>query len=86
MLPSQTFPHLRLPDSTHLPQFSTLLSCWCIEVQDELESSEESLVNVAVHVSCENDYSREVFNVVEEDTNVHIGIAISGGTILLRDN
>ena len=85
MLPSQSFPHLRVSDSTNLPQFSTLLSCWCIKVQNKLESSEESLVNVLIKVSCENDYSREVFNVVEENTNVHIGIAISGGTIL-RDN
>ena len=47
-------------------------------MQHETQSPEESLVNVINEIGGEDDDARESLYVVEQHSNIHIGIAVSG--------
>ena len=48
-------------------------------MQDKLQTSEESHVQVFNQVGGEDDNAREPLNVVEKYSNINVGIAVSGG-------
>ena len=64
---------------TNLPKPGSEVPRWCIKGQHEPQSSEEGLVDVVNEVGGEDDDAREPLNVVEEDTHIHISIAVRGG-------
>ena len=47
-------------------------------MEDELKPTKQCLVNVVNDVGGKNDNSGEALKVIEQNTNIHVGIAISG--------
>ncbi len=68
--------------NVYLPEFDPEVVWRYVELEDEAEPPEEGLVDVVNEVGGEDDDPGETLNVVEEDTHVHVGIAISGGPAL----
>ena len=72
-------------DHAYLPYLGAQLEWWYFKSQHKLEPPEESLVQVINEVGGKNDDTREPLNVVEKNTHINIGIAVSGSPVQEQD-
>ena len=63
----------------YLPELGPEFGWRGFKLQYKAQSPEEGLVDVVDEVCGEDDDAREPLNVVEQHTNIHIGIAVCGG-------